>query len=345
MNGGAFGQTHAAPTIIGPRAVAVVGVDKELESIWKSLVPATPAESSAVMQASVVNLAAVTDSAAAADAASEVMIRLMSRAPSRFIVLDSEPDADPPGIDASVSVVCERAGERQLCCEQIRINAKGISADALPSTAEAFYVPDLPVMVWWSAPLKRPDFREFAARADRMVIDSMMSGLDELRTLAGYMTHSRKTRTAVGDLNWARLTPYRQLFAQFFDSAEWREQLNKIESVSIEARASAGLLMAGWLISRLHQPPKSVTREQITVKIADGGGLVFRSLVMKCAGGEFEVRRASSETVEAHATVGGETTSRVSRIPLPSIEKLLSDEISRSGRDRAYDAAVRAAVE
>lgn len=330
-------------TLIGPRSVEVSAVDKELEKIWKTLAPAKGDDSQPMMQASVVNLVVVADTVAEADTSTDLLARVMRKAPCRAIVLDSEPEADPPSLEAKVSVICEKLGERQICCEHIRIMAKGILTDNLPRTTESFLAPDLPIMVWWQATLNRPDLLEFAALADRVVIDSLAFDRDDMNQVAELIKRSRKVRTAISDLNWARLTPYRQLFAQFFDSAESRAQLQTIETITIEATAPAGILMAGWLLSRLGR--EGLRREQVQVKLTEGNGIAFRSLTMKCAGAEFAVVRSNHETVEAHAAVGAEAAKRVAQIPIASIEKLLIDEISRSGRDRAYDAAVQAGVE
>jgi len=334
-----------ALTVIGPRPVAVAGVDKELESIWKTLAPPTPDEASPVMQASLVNLAAVTGSSAQAEAAVNLMGRLMGRTPGRFLVIESQPDADPPDMQAQVSVLCEKSGERQICCELIRLTALGISADSLPTTAQSFYAPDLPVMVWWSVPLNRPDLAEFAATADRLVIDSLTFGLTELQGLAKLIEQSRKTRTAMGDLNWVRLTPYRQLFAQFFDSADCRNYLANVDSVTIEANESVGRLLAGWLLSRLSHTSQPLAREKITLKLIAEADSEFHSIEMQCAGSRFAVTRTSPETLEARAVTGNETITRNARVPIATLEKLLADEISRLGRDRTYDAAVEAALQ
>ena len=71
------------------------------------------------------------------------------------------------------------------------------------------------------------------------------------------------------------------------------------------------------------------------------GKAVFQSIVMKCSGGEFSVRRANEEMVEARSRIGIETTSRMARVPLAPLAKWLSEEIGYSGRDRAFDAAVK----
>ena len=200
------------------------------------------------------------------------------------------------------------------------------------------------MLVWWQAALDRPDLADFASSANRIVIDSLGFGRAEMVQAASLVGQSRRMRTAVSDLNWSRLTPYRQLLAQFFDSAASREKLAAIESATIEATEPAGLLMAGWLLSRLDRAPYNLRRDQVLVKPAIVEGRVFRSIELKCDGAEFAVVRTGSDTVEARASLGCDKMVRVARVPLAPIEKLLTDEIGRSGRDRAFDAALRTGV-
>lgn len=331
----------SAASVIGPNLVEVSGVDKELEKIWKTLAPPSEDDSQPVMHASVVNLVVVADTEAEANSSIDVLARVMSKAPCRAIVLDTEPDVQPPKLEAYVSIVCEKVGERQICCEHIRILAQGIDTSLLPRTVESFYTPDLPILVWWQATLDRADLAEFSSSADRLVVDSRYFSAAEMHQLAGLVSASHHSLTAVSDLNWARLTPYRQLFTQFFDSVDLREHLKGITSFSIEASEPTAILVKGWLLSRLSGDPYGLKPEQIVVNIRPDDGLVFRSLSMRCKDAEFSVLRASNDTVEARSIVNGETSVRVARVPLAPVEKYLTDEIGRAGRDRGYDLALK----
>ncbi|MBI5291095.1 MAG: glucose-6-phosphate dehydrogenase assembly protein OpcA [Chloroflexi bacterium] len=343
-----------AALLAGPTPVPVPAIEPELGKLWKSLAPAAPPEGGiavdpAAMRASLVNLVAIGAHPTEVTAAGDAIGRILSRAPCRAILVDCEPDSPAADITAEISIIGEPPpfGERQVRCEQITLRAAGAAAQNLPAAAIPLYIPDLPVVVWWPGPppLQHDTFRRFATSADRVLIDSATFGRDGLRALADFIARSRQMRTAVGDLNWARLTPYRQLLAQFFDSAHWREQLHQIVSVTIEARESAGLLMAGWLESRLRGRGYNVPPlDKMDLRAVNKGRVIFHSIVMKCAGGEFAVRRTDENTVEATATVGTESAARTAHIGLAPVEKYLCDEISYTGRDRAFDAAVQAAV-
>ncbi len=65
----------------------------------------------------------------------------------------------------------------------------------------------------------------------------------------------------VVDLAWLRSTPWRERVAATFDPAAWRDELGRIDSVTVRHQsqsAIAGLLFCGWLASRLGWQPGSL---------------------------------------------------------------------------------------
>ena len=72
---------------------------------------------------------------------------------------------------------------------------------------------------------------------------------------------SQWPKIAVTDMNWGRLTPWREMVAGFFDPPNIRPYLDRIGHVNIEyampeshhgpINRSQALLVAGWLASRL----------------------------------------------------------------------------------------------
>ena len=334
---------NSTVTLAGPKLTEVLKVESELEALWETLASASRDESADLFAggSGVANVVAATHTDDGASAAFEVLGRVIGHNPCRAIILNADPDADPPELRVEVSLIGEPPpfGEHQARCEAIALTAKGFAADNVPTAVKALYTSDLPIVLWWPhPPFKRDDFTRLAADADRLIVDTARMGRDGLQALGGFIEHSRKTRTSVSDLNWSRLTPYRQLFAQFFDSAKCREQLKQIEKVTIEAQEEAGLLMAGWLFSRLGD---DCPMSKVDLKIADGDGPALKSLTMKCAGGEFAIVHVELESVEVRAAVDGETVARTVRIDRAPLERLLGEEISYMGRDRAFDATMK----
>jgi len=326
-------------------------IESELEKLWIAMPRTGGAAPSAsmTMRAVMANLVAVGGSAQETGAAMEVIGNVIGRQPCRVILVTAEPDVDPPELTAEVAIICQDSETcpRCVCCDQIRLAAHGIMADNLASLAGSLFVPDLPVAVWWpKPPFARKDVGLFAKQAERMIVDSRDYSDDDLRALARFAEQLRQMGVAVSDLNWGRLTPYRQLFAQFFDSTECRDHLATIGEVRVEGNAAAGRLLAGWLKAQMDKSGLSLTRERIRLVATGSAGAAFRSLVMTCSGGgnTFAVTRSDDCTLNARVTLGAQTVNRVVKAGCPEMDKLLIDEITLSGRDAVFEDALAAAA-
>lgn len=335
----------------GPRQVAPPLIESELEKLWIAMPRTGGAAPSAsmTMRAVVANLVAVGSSDRETSAAMEVIGNIIGRNPCRVILITSEPDIDPPELSAEVAIICQDSETcpRCVCCDRIRLSARGIMADNLPSLADSLLMPDLPVVLWWpKPPFDRKDFGLFAKQADRVIVDSVDYSDDDLHALARFVEQSRRMGVAVSDLNWARLTLYRQLFARFFDSMECRDHLAMIGEVRIEGSASTGRFLAGWLKAQMDKSGHLLPRERIHLISTGSTGFSFRSMVMTCSGGgnTFAVTQAEDCTLETRATVGAQVWSNVIKASCPGVDKLLADEITFPGRDAVFETALASAV-
>src|SRR5205823_5362245 len=77
---------------------------------------------------------------------------------------------------------------------------------------------------------------------------------------------------ACSDMNWERLTRWREMVAQFFDGAQLRPYLDRINQVRIEFALSKrggpvnraqALMLGGWLASRLGWIPMDPVYEML----------------------------------------------------------------------------------
>jgi glucose-6-phosphate dehydrogenase assembly protein OpcA len=177
--------------------------------------------------------------------------------------LNAERGAGEPRLDAFVSTRCQLSsrGAKRICGEQITIEAAGTAVDTASSAVAPLLVPDVPVFLWWKDIPHYDDrlFTRLAGMADRVVIDS--ASFDhphqDLRRLAALLEGGR---TRLSDLNWGRLTSWRALVAGFWDVADYRESLSRVERVVVEydppdrsheELAPKALLALGWLASCL----------------------------------------------------------------------------------------------
>ncbi|GAB4190380.1 MAG: glucose-6-phosphate dehydrogenase assembly protein OpcA [Roseiflexaceae bacterium] len=358
----------AAPTSVDIRAI-----ERELTVLWQQ---ANENHPDAVTRVCVLNLVAVARSGRAAEAVTETIARLNARHPNRAILVSALPEqAGAPGLEAWVQAHCRlpAPGRPQVCCEQITITARGAAAGQAAGVVLPLLVPDVPVMLWWprGEPFDDPLFDRVAALADRIIVDS--ASFDDGETGLGRTAQAFGRGLPVSDMAWGRLTPWRELTAQFFDAPALLPHLAEIETLVVEVETGAegpldrtpALLMVGWLASRLGWQPADSTalgRDQLAFELrrADGTPVAVElrpappredlldrlaSLTLRCAHGSFSITRNDQpETALARADVEGMAPlERVVRLERQREDDLLAEELRLLGHDHGYEGALRMA--
>ena len=217
---------------------------------------------------------------------------------------------------------------------------------------------------------------------DRLVVDSADFARPELTLpIIARISEAARGRFGLTDLNWTRLTPWREIATAFFDVPSWRLFLDGITGLRVgfavdmdgrDIHPSQALLFVGWLASRLGWRPLE------TLAPSEAGGLLFaiarpdgarimvrvrprfeRGLEEGDISGiriqatstselaEFVVKRQPSPRHQT-ATVllnGQPRWERTMPLPSPAIVELIGEELSILGSDRTYEAALAALVE
>ena len=238
------------------------------------------------------------------EAATHTLEGLGELHPSRTILLLPEPDAAEDGLDSQVSV--ERFAmpglERRISTEVIWLHLRGSRALAPASIVEPLLLHDLPVFVRWRG---LPDFDAEPFRQLVGVVDRLIVDSTEWPGLpAPYARFAEFfDRVAASDIAWAR-------------TERWRRQLSTlwpgiadVRRIRVTGTAAQANLLAGWLRSRLGRP-------------------------------EIELEHEAADRLRG-VEVDGEPAPFPPGDPPPPSD-LLSDELDRFGRDRIYEAAVRA---
>ncbi len=245
----------------------VQAVERELGRLWmENAVSQGPLdEEGAVMRARVLNLLVYVSSPEALKEVDGLLSTVTASHPCRALVMVAEREGKDSDIELSVSAYCQTFGAtRNLCCEQVIMHASGRFSVELPSAAEPLLIPDLPIFLWWRDRPRLNDgvFRRLSHVADRVIFDSadFLEPYTDLPALDELLQRERAEHTSLSDLNWARLTSWRGLLANFYDVREYRAALDNISRVRIDyvaSEASQGevapkaLILAGWLASRL----------------------------------------------------------------------------------------------
>jgi len=196
----------------------------------------------------------------------EMLQELTAAHPSRVLTICGETKAPDQDIEMFVSALSQKekqSGVRRLCCEEVTLKAQGSFIAELPSAALPLLVSDLPTFLWWRATIDNQKvFNSLLHASDRLIIDSVefQEPLKELLAVRQLFQQEFETELGISDLNWARLTSWRGLLADFYDVPDYRAALDSIDRLVIDyvapdtnenAIAPQALLMAGWLASRL----------------------------------------------------------------------------------------------
>lgn len=246
------------------KAVDVAKVESTFAKLWSE--KASALGDDAVLRARVANLLVYTSQVPTFNEVSELIPELTAMHPSRVVLMKGERGAPDRDIELHLMSLCQsdkKTGATRLCCEQVDLKAEGKYVSELPSAAIPLLVSDLSTFLWWRDVVQGSDevFKELLEAADRLVIDSaeFQDSNRELKEMEQLLTGSENP-PGVSDLNWARLTFWRALMADFYDVPSYRPILAGINHVRIDyvapsnepkAVAPQAALFAGWLASRL----------------------------------------------------------------------------------------------
>ena len=247
-----------------PRPADVADLEAELSALWRSAAE-DPAAKNAVTRACTLTLLIYVESNEAADEVNNLVAEVTRQNPCRAIIMMLEPEASPSGLEAWVSAHCHLpvAGEKQVCSEQITIRARGEAGQGLASVVLPLTVSGLPIFLWWRAGdfSPPPYFDPILRLTQHVIVDTarFSPGGTHLQDLAASL-HKSAGKIQLTDLNWSRITPWRELIAQCFDSPDRRPYLDRLSEVRIEyeqdsarlvTQRAQALLLTGWLASRL----------------------------------------------------------------------------------------------
>jgi glucose-6-phosphate dehydrogenase assembly protein OpcA len=160
-------------------------------------------------------------------------------------------------IDARATVIVDehgQAGEFATTHEHVVVDIGVEHVAHLDTIVDPLVVTDLPTMLW------APHGHSHAIDAMLPLAQAVLLDSVDEPDLEDAVGRARELgrRVYVVDLAWLRSAPWRERIAAFFDPSRYRLQLPTISSVEIRHHpdsAAAGLLLLGWLSSRLGWSP------------------------------------------------------------------------------------------
>ncbi|MGI9098268.1 MAG: glucose-6-phosphate dehydrogenase assembly protein OpcA [Solirubrobacteraceae bacterium] len=224
---------------------------------------------------------------------------------SRTVVCAVEPGRTT--IDAQATVSTEgspRAGEFAVMRELVVVTVGERHLRDLDTIVDPLVVTDLRTAVW--SPHGHPEAVDAlttgraggAPIAQVVLLDAVdepdpSAAVQRIRHLAEH--------TEIVDLAWLRCTPWRERLASAYDPAPRRPELATLSKVSVRYRADStvsGLLLVGWLCTRLGWRPAALTRH----------GALLRGHA-RARRGEVELRLEPVEGMSVPGLAGIETRS------------------------------------
>lgn len=263
---------------------------------------------------------------------------LMKEHPSRGIVLRLR-DGEEPEIEASVRAQCWTpfGRSRQICCEHIEISSTQAGIDDLIPVLRGLLAPDLPVVLWVRT--SEPGIEALYGLAGKLIFDTGAAP-DAAEALERLEAASQGGRL-VGDLNWSRLTQWRQAVAQMFESAAQRAKLDRIERVTVgyktERPPVRAYYLASWFRRALDRPVEFQFLREDEARAGTIQSVAVTGPDLRCS--------------VARAGLGEAITMRMDQLTIPGVFPSLGDydlmreELSIPGRDLVYDEVRRLALE
>ena len=167
--------------------------------------------------------------------------------PCRLVVLIADETAPQESLTARVSVV--RSGGA-VSLERIVLTASGRAVRHLESAMMGLLLAELPMVVVWGGRPQGDLLQRAVESADRIIIDSGARPPTYLVETANYLGRG----APIGDLAWARIFPWQGIAAEVLDLPNLREHrgnITKARVVCAGAVGAEGLLLLGWMQSRI----------------------------------------------------------------------------------------------
>jgi glucose-6-phosphate dehydrogenase assembly protein OpcA len=231
----------------------------DIEAALRELLKERHAEDQAYVPARVLNLVLVVDR----EWRGEIVNRLERVGryhPSRTVLCEVE--AGRTTLDARATMIAKESDGLHVAQERIEIMMGTDHLPALDSIVDPLVVTDLATLVW--SPHGHP-IESIMKLAQVVLLDSLEAPDmgEAVRRATAYAEQAY-----VVDLAWLRTTPWRERISATFDPPAWRNELGKVSGVTVHHRpdsAVSGLLLFGWLASRLGWEPGALMKQNGTL--------------------------------------------------------------------------------
>jgi glucose-6-phosphate dehydrogenase assembly protein OpcA len=323
-------------------------IEHELKKLWRE-------GEGAMTRASLMNLAVYSEQPGSLNNNTQLMAKITEDHACRAIVIEADCRSEENRVDAWISAHCHvsRAGNKQVCSEQISFLLKGGCATQLPNIVLSNLDSDLPLYLWWQEEFHEPIDPQLWTCVDRVIYDSHSWSDFRLQIRLLELTQQEaKQRIVLCDLNWTRLDYVRFALAQFFDHPASHHRLAKISKVRVDFAPefrSTALLFLGWLGAQLNwridevKSPRELrftgaSGRHVDVELRERNGQPVHEVALTSGDAEFRVTYANCGDLLEVSRVQNRGTRIPQLMPAGNNDPvgLLSEELIRGGMHRVY---------
>lgn len=319
---------------------------KGLSKLWTSLAREEKQQGQpTVLRACAMTLIVACDDSDGGASASQTIAELMHEHPSRGIVLAISP-GEPVAPEARVLAQFWKpfGKAQQIGCEQIEIKA---SPETWPDIGPILFgltAADLPVIFWCrhQAALsadatadQQRGLQTIMDLASKTIIDTR--GLNPAQSFP-LLVKWRNKDYVVADLEWTRLTRWREPLGHIFDNTARPNPFSSFHTIEIghpgERPGAAEFYMAGWL--------SAPCRARVVFKHEPGFGPGIHSVTLRSTSETLTFARTGEECLKIQSTNGRQRGFSYSD---PTVTSLMTEELSITGVDPVFDVAFTRARE
>src|SRR5438552_9502685 len=241
----------AAETYSLGAPVEIGKIEQELKKLWRE-------GEGAMTRASLMNLAVYSEKPGSLEKNTQLIARIAENHACRALVIGANRNSKENRVEAWVNAHCHvsRAGNKQICSEQLSFSLEGPCVKLLPSIVFSHLDSDLPLYLWWQDDFPEPMDPQLWEWVDRLIFDSQTwRDFGAQMRLVETAQQEAKQRIVLCDLNWTRLDKVRYAIAQFFDHPASHHHFGKIENLNIDYAPgfkSTALFLIGWLGAQLN---------------------------------------------------------------------------------------------
>ncbi|MBM3193218.1 MAG: hypothetical protein FJZ59_03175 [Chlamydiae bacterium] len=261
-------------------------IEKARDALWKEH------QGSSAVRASLFNLVIYTKNNERQDYFQKIAKGVIKKFPCRIIMITESEESKEAYLKTFVSDLRPDDNSNSLFCDMINFEVSGDYRNRIPFVVTPNLLADLPVyFLSGDDPCKKdPVSIEIKDLATRTVYDSEVSEsmVDFAKTLLELYNNGCYD---IGDLNWARLAPWRGLFVHTFNDPEKLKCLRESKDIRITYNVTAtkqfchtkigATYFQAWIATKLKWNYESMlgTKEELCFKYSSSYGPVTITLI------------------------------------------------------------------